>query len=143
MFVQENKALVRRYYQEVFNEHNLASFDQLAAPDAIDHSLPPGLPQGIEGTRQILGMYLTAFPDVQVTVGDLIAEGDRVVARLVYTGTHQGDFLGIPPTGRRITVTATDIIRIADGKMVEHWGNSDQLGLLQQLGAIPSPSLEG
>ena len=84
-------------------------------------------------------MYLTAFPDLHFTVEDLIAEGDKVVARLTVRGTQQGAFMGIPPTGKHVTVTGIDINRLAGGKSVEHWLNMDTLGLLQQLGVIPAP----
>ena len=84
-------------------------------------------------------MYLSAFPDLHITVEDMIAEGDKIVARLTMRGTHQGAFLGIPPTGKQVTGTAIDINRITGGKSVEHWNNSDTLGLLQQLGVVPLP----
>jgi steroid delta-isomerase-like uncharacterized protein len=138
MSTEENKALVRRFYDEVHNKQNRAAVDDFIDPNIVDHATPPGLPGGIEGARQFTGMLLTAFPDHQVTVEYMIAEGDKVVARLTVRGTHQGAFLGIPPTGRRWTFTAIDIIRIAGGKIVEHWNNYDALGLMQQLGVVPS-----
>jgi steroid delta-isomerase-like uncharacterized protein len=138
MSTEENKALVHRFYDEVHNKQNRAAIDDFIDPHMVDHAAPPGTPGGIEGQKQLIGMYLTAFPDHQVTVEDMIAEGDKVVARVTVRGTHQGAFLGIPPTGKHWTFTAIDIIRIAGGKIVEHWNNYDALGLMQQLGVVPS-----
>ena len=138
MSTEDNKALMRRFYEEVFNKKNLAAIDDFIDPNQVDHALPPGMPGGIEGTRQAIGMYLTAFPDMHLTVEDMIAEGDKVVARLTSRGTHQGAYMGIPPTGKPVTVTLIDIIRIAGGKSVEHWLEFNAMGLLQQLGVGPS-----
>jgi steroid delta-isomerase-like uncharacterized protein len=140
MSLAENKALFRRLYEEVINNRNLAVMDELAAPDLIDHEeLPPGVPPGREGAKQFFAMLHQAFPDLRVEADEPLAEGDRVVIHATWRGTHQGTFLGIPPTGKAITFTGIDIVRIQDGKMVEHWGITDSLGLLQQLGAIPAP----
>jgi predicted ester cyclase len=136
---EANKASVRRFYDEVFNKKNRAAIDEFIAPNHVNHALPPGLPAGIEGSKQFITMYLTAFPDLHFTVEDLIAEGDKVVARLTTRGTQQGVFMGIPPTGKQVTVTAIDINRIVGDKSVEHWLNMDTLGLLQQLGVVPLP----
>ena len=138
MSTEDNKAVVRRFYEEVFNQKNTAAIDQFIAPTIVDHAAPPGIPGGIEGQKQLAGLYLMAFPDLHFTVEDMIAEGDKVVARLTASGTQQGVFMGISPTGKRTTVTAIDIIRIAGGKFVEHWLEMDTLGLLQQLGVVPA-----
>jgi len=138
MSTEENKAIVRRFYEEVFNKKNLAYVDEFIAPGGIDHGLPPGL-SGIEGTRSFIGMYLAAFPDLHMTFDDLVAEGDRVVIRWTCRGTHLGELQGIPPTGRPIVVTGIEINRMEGGKSVEHWLNFDTLGMLQQLGVIPAP----
>jgi len=138
MSTEDNKGLVRRFYEEVFNQKNMAAMDEFFAPNIVDHSAPPGLPGGIEGQKYLIGMYLTAFPDMHLTVEDMIAEGDKVVARLTSDGTQQGEFMGISPTGKHVTVTVMDILRIAGGKFVEHWIEMDTLGLLQQLGVVPS-----
>jgi predicted ester cyclase len=138
MSTEDNKAAVRRFYEEVFNQKNLAGVDAFIGPNPIDHSLPPGL-SGLEGTKQFIGMYLAAFPDLRVTVEDLIAEGDKVVSRCTYRGTHQGALLGIPPTGKQVTVTGIEINRFEGGKTVEHWLEADNLGMLQQLGVVPAP----
>ena len=139
MSTEDNKALLRRYYDEVINKKNLAAIDEFIDPQMVDHTLPPGVPAGIEGQRQVLSMYSTAFPDTHFTVEDMIAEGDRVVARLSVSATQHGAFLGLPPTGKHVRFTGIDIIRIAGGKLVEHWGEMDMLGLLQQLGVVPLP----
>jgi predicted ester cyclase len=134
---EENKALIRRFYEE-FNKKNLVALDDIIDLNAVDHSAPPGQPGGIEGARQFAGMILTAFPDLHFTVEDMIAEGDKVVARVTFRGTHQGTFMSFSPTGKHVTSTGIEINRIAGGKVVEHWNNYDDLGLLQQLGVVPS-----
>jgi predicted ester cyclase len=139
MSTEVNKASVRRFYDEVFNKKNRAVIDEFIAPNHVDHAAPPGMPAGLAGAKQLLGMYLTAFPDFHLTVEDMIAEGDRVVARFTMRGTQQGVFMDIPPTGKQVTVTAIDINRIAGGKSIEHWLEMDTLGLLQQLGVVPTP----
>ena len=138
MSIEDNKARVRRFYEEVFNQKNTAAIDEFFAPNIVDHSAPPGVPGGIEGQKQLIGLYLTAFPDLHLTVEDMIAEGDKVVVRLTSSGTQQGEFMSISPTGKHVTITVVDIFRIAGGKFVEHWLQMDTLGLLQQLGVAPS-----
>ncbi len=139
MSTEVNKASMRRFYEEAFNKKNRAAIDEFIDPTQVDHAAPPGTPGGLEGARQTVTMYLTAFPDLYFMVEDFIAEGDKVVARLTVRGTQQGVFMGIPPTGKHATVTAIDINRMAGGKSVEHWLEMDTLGLLQQLGVIPAP----
>jgi predicted ester cyclase len=140
MSTEDNKALMRRFYEEVFNKKNLAAIDDFIDPNIVDHAAIPGMAGGLEGTKQAIGMYLMAFPDLQLTVEDQIAEGDKVVSRLSGRGTHQGVFMGIPPTGKHVTVTLIEINRIAGGKgVVEHWLEMDMLGMLQQLGVVPMP----
>jgi steroid delta-isomerase-like uncharacterized protein len=136
MSSEENKALVRRFFEET-SRGNLDVLDELMSESYVDHNLPPGLPPGREGQRQLIRSYLRAFPDLRFTIEDLIAEGDKVVTRGHYQGTQQGEFLGIPPTGKQVNVALIDIVRLADGKLVEHWIEADNLGMLQQLGAIP------
>src|SRR6266566_4202929 len=103
MSTEDNKALVRRCYDEVHNKKNLAAINEFLDPNGIDHAAPPGLPGGLEGAKQFVSMFLTAFPDYHVTFEDMIAEGDKVVCRLTWHGTHQGKFMGIPPTGKHVT----------------------------------------
>lgn len=139
MSTEQNKALVHRFYEEVFNNKNLAIIGDFLDAQIIEHNLPPGLPGGIEGSRQFINMYLAAFADLRLTVEDLIAEGDRVTVRFTLRGTHTGELMGLPPTGKQVTMTGIQIVRATDGKITENWINTDALGLLQQLGAIPVP----
>jgi len=136
MSIEENKAIVRRY-QEILNANDLDALDQVVAADISTPDIMPGMPPGIEGARQAHKIGIAGMPDWHVTIEDLIAEGDKVAARITMTGTHTGDFVGIPPTGRRIKITGMYIARIANGKIVEHRGVEDAVGLLQQLGAMP------
>lgn len=136
MSTDDNKALVQRFFDEVINQRNLAALDQLVSPNAVNHTVPSGLPQG---PNQFLSMHLNAFPDVKATVEELLADGDKVIARVSYRGTHQGAFRAISPTGKPITVTGINIFRIVNGKLHEHWGLADRLSALQQLGLVSSP----
>ena len=136
---ESNKTLLRRDAEEVWNQGNLDAVDELFATDVILHEAPPGVSPGAKGVKQLIAGYRAALPDFHLTIEDLIAEGDRVVNRWSMTGTHKGELMGIPPTGKKVTSTGISIVRIADGKIAEIWGASDQLGLMQQLGAIPSP----
>jgi len=136
---EENKAIARRFFKEVWNEGNLSAIDELAAANYEDHNQPPGMPSGIEGVKQTIAMYQTAFPDTRMTVEDEFAQGDRVVIRWTARGTHTGELMGIPPTGKQVTVTGIDVYRVAGGKLVERWGEFDQMGMMQQLGVVPTP----
>ncbi len=138
MSIEENKVLMSRFLEEVFNKKNLAAIDEFIAPDQIDHTLPPFLPTTPEGTKRAIDMFLKAFPDMHLTIEDMIAEGDKVVIRYTSRGSQRGAFMGIPPTGKQMTVSSIIIARIADGKIVEEWGLDDQMGMLQQLGIIPA-----
>ena len=135
---EANMAMTRRFADEVMNRGNLRVLDELCAPNVVDHSMPPGFPAGIAGVKQMVTMYRSAFPDMRATIEDLIAEGDKVVARWSATGTHRGELMGIPATGKRVAVTGIGIDRFAGGKMVEHWEIYDQLSLMQQLGVVPA-----
>ena len=138
MSAEENKAIARRGY-EAINQKNLDALDEVVASDMTDHDPVPGQAPGLEGVKQYFSSLHAAFPDVQMDVEEMIAEGDKVVARVSVSGTHQGEFMGIAPTGNRVTITGIDILRVADGKIVEHWGRFDDLGMMQQLGVIPEP----
>lgn len=142
MATEQNKALFRRMVEEIFNRGNLDLVDEVFAPDFVEHEeLPPGIPSGREGVKQMTSMLRGAFPDFKATIEDMLAEGDRVVIRMTWTGNHQGDFMGIPATGRRVSFGVIDIVRFAGGKFAEHWGLMDQAGLMQQLGAVPEPGM--
>jgi steroid delta-isomerase-like uncharacterized protein len=140
---EQYKALVRLSLEDDISKGNVAIAEQIIAPDFVDHINPPGMQHGLEGHKAIVALFRAAFPDQWWHIEDLIAEGDRVVARTTMTGTHQGEFFGIPATGRAVSVSGVHIIRIADGKIAEHWGTNDDLGLLRQLGVIPEPSAVG
>ncbi len=142
MSAEENKATLRRAYEQIFNQGNLDQIEQFVSTDLVDHGAPPPGMEGLEGVevlRQTAKVFRDAFPDLQFTAEDMIAEGEKVAARLTMSGTHQGEFMGVAPTGNRVEVTGIDIVRFEGGKIVEHWGNSDDLGMMQQLGVIPEP----
>ncbi|MBI2913490.1 MAG: ester cyclase [Chloroflexi bacterium] len=138
MSVEQNKQVMRRFYDEVFNAGRLEAIDELLAPDFAEREEFPGLPPDREGVKQFFGMFRNAFPDMRVTVHDMIGEGDKIAARYTMTGTHRGEFMGMAPTGKPIEVSAMDIVRFAGGKVAEHWGITDQMAMMQQLGAIPA-----
>lgn len=139
MTAEQEKTSLRRLLEEVVNKKNISVFDEVTTPDFVEHEqLGPGLPPNREGAKQFFAVVLSAFPDLRVVVEDEITAGDKVVARSTWSGTHQGEFQGIPATGRQVTVQVIDICRIENGKIIEHWGQMDALGLLQQLGAIPA-----
>jgi len=136
---EENKAINRRFIEEVFNQGNLSIVDELFTPNYVDHTAPPGRLPGVDGLKQELTIYREAFPDTHVTIEDMIVEGDKVVFRWSGRGTHTGELLGIPPTGKDMKVTGIVIHRMVGGKIAEHWESFDQLGMLQQLGVVPTP----
>jgi predicted ester cyclase len=136
--VDENKALLRRLYDEVFVNWNLDVVDELIAPEFVGHEMPPGTPPGPAGFKQFYGWLRSAFPDLRYTVDDMIAEGDRVAVRWTWSCTHKGEFMGIAPTGKQASVTGMAIYRVASGKCVERWVELGLLSLVQQLGAAPT-----
>ena len=143
MSVEDNKAIVSRCIEEAFNRHNVAALDEFLAPNVDHHSLPPGVPRDREGFKQFVGMLLTAFPDLRITIEDMVAEGDRVVARATTSGTQSGGFMGMPPTGKQATWTEMFIWRIDGRKAVEMWAELDRMGMMQQLGVIGMPGQGG
>jgi steroid delta-isomerase-like uncharacterized protein len=137
--MEANKAASRRILEEIFGAGRYEIADELIAADAVGHD--PALPEpvkGPEGLKEAARGYRAAFPDLKLTADTVIAEGDTVAIRWIATGTHKGDLFGIAPTGKEATITGITIDRHADGKIVESWTNWDTLGLLQQLGAVPS-----
>ncbi len=141
MSTEENKALVRHFYEEI-DKGNLAAMDEIVAEDYINHSPPPFPgPPGREGLKIAFKIFWDATPGYH-KIEDMIAEGDKVVTRLTAYGTHVGEMFGIPPTGNQLTMTAVAIHRIADGKIVEHWSNKDELGFMRQLGVLPPVVLQ-
>lgn len=137
MSLADNKQVARRLIEEDLNSGDPNTVDAVVAPDFFDHTNPPGMQRGVEGHAAILRLFRGAFPDVQWTIDEMLAEEDKVVMRLTWRGTHTGDFFGIPATGKRVEVHGTHIVRIANGRVAEHWGNDDDLGLMRQLGVIP------
>jgi steroid delta-isomerase-like uncharacterized protein len=136
---EENKILSRRVVEEVLVAGNLDVVDEIVSEDYVHHD--PAMPEeghGRESFKEFASMYRSAFPDVHVEIEDMIAEGDRVATRWVASGTHEGELMGISPTGNRVTVVGNTIERIAEGQIAETWDNYDALGMMQQLGVIPS-----
>ena len=139
MSAEENKAVIRRWI-EAYNERDLEAEAAVLAPDFVAHvPAVPGPLEGLEAWRQFTGSFSEAFPDIRLTVQDIMAEGDMVAARVAFRGTHRGEFQGIPPTGKEVSFTSIEVNRVRDGKVEEHWVELDLLGLMQQLGAIPEP----
>jgi predicted ester cyclase len=135
MSIEENKNIVR-LYQEIYNSNDLDRLTEVVSEDLLTPNIMPGIPHGLEGAKAAHRIMLTGFPDYQTIIDDMIAEGDKVAARIKMTGTHSGEFMGIPLTGRRISFTGIYFARIAGGKIVEHWGEEDGVSLLQQLGVL-------
>lgn len=136
MSIEENKNIVRRY-QDAYNTNHLDALDEVVAVDVLTPKIMPGIPSGLAGAKAVHRKTLLGMPDFHTQIDDLIAEADRVAARVTMTGTHTGDFYGIPATGRSVNFTGIYIARIKDGKIVEHWGEEDGLALMGQLGFTP------
>ncbi len=136
MSIETNKTIARRLVDAINTDHE-AAFLAVLVPDVVDHYSLPGLPPGREGWNMNRKILRTAFPDCRWDEEAIVAEGDLVVGRYVLRGTHLGEFLGIPASGNSITVSNIHIMRIADGKIVEHWGHGDDMGMMRQLGALP------
>jgi len=139
MSAEDNKALVRRYFEDAWNKHNPALVDEIYASDFVDRSPDiPGIAHTRDGLKQFMGVYLRAFPDADITIEDQLVEGDRVVTRWTGRGTQTGEFMEMPPSGKKVAVPGVQIDRFSGGKIVEEWTLFDQLGMLQQLGAVPA-----
>jgi steroid delta-isomerase-like uncharacterized protein len=141
MSVDTNKDVVRRWI-ESWHTGKTGDVGEFISTGFVRHD--PNMPEvrGIDGESALMEMYLAAFPDLRFTIEHLVAENDLVLARLTARGTHQGELLGTPPSGRQVTVAAMELYRLEDGKIAEQWVTMDSLGLLQQIGAIPAPSQE-
>jgi predicted ester cyclase len=135
MSIEENKNIVRRY-QEIYNSNELDRLDEVMAGDVLTPKIVPGLPSGLEGAKAVHRLALAGMTDFHTEIKELVAEEDKVVARVIITGIHTGDFFGIPSTGRRVEFSGMYMVRIANGKIVEHWGEEDGVSLLQQLGVL-------
>ena len=141
---EENKALTRRWIEELFNAGNLEVADEIIAADHVNHDPTlPDIPPGPEGQKQIVNLYRGAFTNAHISVEEQLAEGDRVVTRWTSSGTHQGEFMGVAPTGNQVTITGITINRVSDGRIAESWSNYDALGMMRQIGAVPEPGQGG
>jgi predicted ester cyclase len=136
--LEANKRVVRLLMEEDISRGNVAVAEQIIHPDFYDHTNPPGLQEGLCGHNGIVAYFRSAFPDLEFRIDALIAEGDRVVACTTMVGTQRGEFFGIPPTGKSVTVPGIHILRIAEGRIAEHWGVNDDLSLMRQLGVVAS-----
>ena len=135
----DNETVMRRIYQDVVTEGNIDLLDELMAGDYVEHEDIPGFAPTRAGAKEFFTVLRRAFPDVTMTVEDLLAVGDTVATRVTMTGTHRAEFMGVAATGRRVEVPGMDFIRFADGRAVEHWGMLDSMALLAQLGALETP----
>jgi steroid delta-isomerase-like uncharacterized protein len=134
---EENKAIARKFFR-MFELGDSSMADEIVAADYYNHDAPdPSV--GLERVKSFVNTFKTALPDAQVSIEYQVAEGDKVVSRYTWSGTHQGEFYGVPATGKRVSWTITTTFKIADGKIREAWMNSDQWGLMQQLGVVPPP----
>jgi steroid delta-isomerase-like uncharacterized protein len=141
MSTEANKALIRRFVEEVLNQKNLDAIDDICSPDFVEHDPLPGQGPGAEGLKQLFAQqFFPAFPDLRWTVKDMVAEGDYVMSRSTWTGTHKAAFLGIPATGKRVTVDAWTNDHVVDGRFTDSRILMNALSMLQQLGVIPEPS---
>lgn len=130
------RPVIHRIINEIINGKNLALIDELYAPDYVGHQIPPPLPQNREGQKLFVGAFVEAFPDLRLTFEDEIVEGSKIAGRGYFTGTHEGAFQGIPPTGKRVQVSFMDLWRVENGTLAEYWGVVDVAGLLKQLGVL-------
>jgi steroid delta-isomerase-like uncharacterized protein len=135
-----DKAVVRRFVDEFQTGHDQSVADELLAADFVDHSPFGPLSPDRNGVFALFGMLFTAFPDFRAEIHQQFADGDSVITRKTFHGTHRGEFMGIPPAGTEVAFDVIDIVRVRDGKMVEHWNVVDAMALMTQLGAIPAPT---
>ena len=135
----DNVALVRSFYEQVVDGGKLELIDELMSEDFVEHEPFPGVGEGRDGAKAMFAMLGEAFDDLRMPIDDIVAGDDKVAVRTRIQGTHKGEFMGVPPAGKQIDVPVIDILRIADGRVVEHWGVSDGLAMMEQLGAAPGP----
>jgi len=138
--MSDHKATMQRIYDEVFNQGNLDVIDELLADDFVEHQeLPPGIPQGKGAPRAYTIMFRSAFPDFRMAVEEMLQDGNKVITRVRVSGTHKGEFMGIPPTDNKFDVSAIDIIEFRDDKAIGHWGVMDTAAMMEQLGVSGPP----
>ena len=143
MLADDSAAVARAWAQAAWNQHDLDTAATFLAPDWVGHYGGLGDAYGLEGFKRVASSFLEAFPDMQITVEDALAVGDKLVRRVSWTATHQGTFLGVAATGTQVTVREVIMLRLADGRIAEEWAMADLLGLLQQLGAVSEFALDG
>lgn len=139
MSVEENKAIIRRYIEVGWSTGDMSAVEEAIAPDYRRHQ--PNMPMPVESEKeleQLIGLYRGGFPDLDIRIQHIVAEADWVVTRVICRGTHTGELAGIPPTGKQVEFTASDIFQMVDGRVIESWHNVDDFGLLQQLGIVPA-----
>ena len=134
---EENKALFREFIDGM-NSRDIGFIDRVVAPDFLDHNKPPGQAEGVQGMKDAMATFFQGFPDLKLTVNQLVAEGDIVAACMTTEGTQTGVFMGIPASDKKISITEMHMVRVADGKVVEHWGLADAMTMMQQLGVMPN-----
>ena len=139
MTTEETMRPLQRFYDDLINQGDLSVIPEIIGPNYINHAAPFGLDQGVTGLTKLLEEFIIAFPDQHIVAEQMFVHGDRVVAYWRITGTHQGKFFGVEPTGKKMEMTGIDIERVVDGKIVEHWGAEDMMILLSQIGAIVLP----
>jgi steroid delta-isomerase-like uncharacterized protein len=137
-----NMTQMKKIYTEVVNKGNIDLMDELCQKDFVEHEALPGVESNLAGVKQFFKMYRAAFPDLKFTVEQMIAKDDKVVTYITITGTQKGEFMGTPASGKKINLNGVDIIRFVDGKAAEHWGVTDTMTMMHQIGAIPDKSPE-
>jgi steroid delta-isomerase-like uncharacterized protein len=140
MSAEENKAIMRRYFEGAWEQGDLALLDELLAPDYVNHTpATPDLPTDPEGVKGVVSMFRGGIPDLKVVIEDMIAEGDKVATRYTLEGTHEGELFGVPPTGQRLSIKSMTVERVSEGKIRDHWRVTESLEMMQQLGVVPEP----
>lgn len=139
MGTEENRKMINGFVENILNGKKFDEIRKYTAPNAIDHVVPPGMPENVESTVAFFKMFGAAFPDFKYKILDTLAEGDLVVQRVSCTGTMKGEMMGMKPNGKTATWMEIHIVKIKDGQIVEHWGNVDQIGMLMQLGFFKAP----
>jgi steroid delta-isomerase-like uncharacterized protein len=140
MSVEENKAIMRRYFEGAWEQGDLELLDELLASDYVNHDpATPDTPTGPEGVKGVVSMFRSGMPDLKVVIEDMIAEGEKVATRYTLEGTHEGELFGVPPTGRSLSIKSMTVERVSEGKVRDHWRVSDNLEMMQQLGLVAEP----
>jgi steroid delta-isomerase-like uncharacterized protein len=139
--MSDPKTTMTRIYEEMFSQGNFDAIDDLLTDDFVEHEeLPPGIPEGKDAPKALMTMMRDAFPDFNVTVEEMLQDGGKVITRARFSGTHRGDYMGIPPTGKTFDIPVIDIVEFRDGKAVAHWGVMDTAAMMEQLGVGGPPA---